>query len=85
VAKTLMGLPGDTKGIVPMGEAIEAIRTGFREWGQDPEINAPRRRIHVPTGVRVSVHQGGSFRRGRYWTHDSLRVGETDGGASGIP
>ncbi|MEE9144388.1 MAG: ornithine cyclodeaminase family protein [Candidatus Binatia bacterium] len=59
MAKTLMVLPGDTKGIVPMGEAIEAIRTGFREWGQDPEINAPRRRIHVPTGVRVSVHQGG--------------------------
>jgi hypothetical protein len=59
VAKTLIVLPGDTKGIVPVGEAIEAIRTGFREWGQDPEINAPRRRIHVPTGVRVSVHQGG--------------------------
>jgi len=42
-----------------MEAAIEAVRTGFREWGENPQINAPRRRIHVPTGVRVSVHQGG--------------------------
>ena len=59
MAKTLLGLPSDTKGVVTMSEAIEAIRAGFLEWGKDPEINAPRRRIHVPTGVRVSVHQGG--------------------------
>ena len=32
---------------------------GFREWGENPQFNAPRRRIHIPTGVRVSVHQGG--------------------------
>lgn len=42
-----------------MEQAVEAVRTGFREWGENPELNAPRRRIHVPTGVRVSVHQGG--------------------------
>jgi ornithine cyclodeaminase len=42
-----------------MSEAVEAVRLGFREWGENPELNAPRRRIHIPGGVRVSVHQGG--------------------------
>jgi ornithine cyclodeaminase len=42
-----------------MEAAVEAIRTGFREWGENPQLNAPRRLIHTPTGVRVSVHQGG--------------------------
>lgn len=51
--------PSELRGIVSMAEAIEAVRAGFREWGQIPQINAPRRRIHIPTGVRVSVHQGG--------------------------
>jgi ornithine cyclodeaminase/alanine dehydrogenase-like protein (mu-crystallin family) len=52
-------LPHEIRGIVTMEEAIEAVRTGFRAWGEDPAVNAPRRRIHVPSGVRVSVHQGG--------------------------
>jgi alanine dehydrogenase len=51
--------PDAVKGIVTMAEAIDAVREGFRAWGENPEFNAPRRRIHVPTGVRVSVHQGG--------------------------
>jgi ornithine cyclodeaminase len=42
-----------------MEEAVEAVRTGFRAWGENAQLNAPRRRIHIPTGVRVSVHQGG--------------------------
>lgn len=42
-----------------MEAAVEAVRAGFRGWGEDPGLNAPRRRIHIPTGVRVSVHQGG--------------------------
>jgi alanine dehydrogenase len=42
-----------------MAAAVEAVRTGFRDWGENPQLNAPRRRIHIPTGVRVSVHQGG--------------------------
>src|SRR4029434_10427542 len=45
--------------IVGMEAAVEAVRAGFREWGENPQLNAPRRRIHIPTGVRVSVHQGG--------------------------
>lgn len=51
--------PGELRGIVGMAEAVEAVKMGFREWGENPQINAPRRRIHIPTGVRVSVHQGG--------------------------
>ncbi len=51
--------PQEIKGIVGMGAAVEAVRSGFREWGENEQLNAPRRRIHIPTGVRVSVHQGG--------------------------
>jgi alanine dehydrogenase len=51
--------PSEIRGIVTMSEAVEAVRLGFREWGENPQLNAPRRRIHIPTGVRVSVHQGG--------------------------
>ena len=52
-------LPQEIRGIVGMEAAVEAVRTGFREWGENLHLNAPRRRIHIPTGVRVSVHQGG--------------------------
>jgi ornithine cyclodeaminase/alanine dehydrogenase-like protein (mu-crystallin family) len=51
--------PHELRGIVSMEEAVAAIRRGFLDWGANPEINAPRRRIHIPSGVRVSVHQGG--------------------------
>lgn len=51
--------PQEVIGIVTMAEAIDAVRSGFRAWGENPALNAPRRRIHIPTGVRVSVHQGG--------------------------
>ena len=57
--KPLLVQPQEIKGIVSMEAAVEAVRTGFREWGENAQLNAPRRRIHIPTGVRVSVHQGG--------------------------
>jgi ornithine cyclodeaminase/alanine dehydrogenase-like protein (mu-crystallin family) len=57
--KPLLVRPQEIRGIVSMEAAVEAVRTGFREWGDSPGLNAPRRRIHIPTGVRVSVHQGG--------------------------
>lgn len=57
--QTLLVSPREIRGIVTMAEAVEAVRLGFREWGEHSELNAPRRRIHIPTGVRVSVHQGG--------------------------
>jgi ornithine cyclodeaminase/alanine dehydrogenase-like protein (mu-crystallin family) len=55
----LLVSPQEIRGIVTMAEAVEAVRLGFREWGENSQLNAPRRRIHIPTGVRVSVHQGG--------------------------
>ena len=57
--ETLLIQPHEVKGIVGMEAAIDAVRTGFLEWGKHSQLNAPRRRIHIPTGVRVSVHQGG--------------------------
>lgn len=41
-----------------MAEAVEATEVAFRDWGRNHGLNAPRRRIHAPSGVRVSVHQG---------------------------
>jgi ornithine cyclodeaminase/alanine dehydrogenase-like protein (mu-crystallin family) len=55
----LLVSPEEIRGVVTMSEAVEAVRLGFREWGENSLLNAPRRRIHIPTGVRVSVHQGG--------------------------
>lgn len=55
----LLVSPQEIRGVVTMAEAVEAVRLGFREWGENPQLNAPRRRIHIPSGVRVSVHQGG--------------------------
>lgn len=52
--------PDDTRGLISMAEAVEATEIAFRDWGQNPGLNAPRRRVHVPSGVRVSVHQGGT-------------------------
>jgi alanine dehydrogenase len=52
--------PQDTRGLLTMQEAIAATETAFRDWGEHPGANAPRRRVHVPSGVRVSVHQGGT-------------------------
>src|SRR6476469_6505416 len=43
-----------------MAEAVEATEIACRDWGLNHGLNAPRRRIHVPSGVRVSVHQGGT-------------------------
>jgi ornithine cyclodeaminase/alanine dehydrogenase-like protein (mu-crystallin family) len=57
--KPLLVQPEEIRGIVTMEQAVDAVRTGFRDWGENTQINAPRRRIHIPTGVRVSVHQGG--------------------------
>jgi ornithine cyclodeaminase/alanine dehydrogenase-like protein (mu-crystallin family) len=59
IMEALLIPPDQVKGVVTMAEAIDAVRTGFLAWGENPQLNAPRRRIHIPTGVRVSVHQGG--------------------------
>ncbi len=49
----------EVNGMLSMEEAIEAVEAGFCEFGRNPELNAPRRRIMTPDGVRVSVHPGG--------------------------
>ncbi len=48
----------DTEGLLTIPDAIEAVEEGFRQYGLDAGLNAPRRRIHTRSGVRVSVHQG---------------------------
>ncbi len=49
----------EVAGLLTMEAAIDAVESGFREFGRSPELNAPRRRITTPDGVRVSVHPGG--------------------------
>jgi ornithine cyclodeaminase len=56
--------PDDTRGLITMSEAIDAVELGFKEWAENRELNQPRRRVHAPGGVRVSVHQGASPRSG---------------------
>ena len=51
--------PDEMSRLISMKDAIDAVEEGFRQWAELPGINAPRRRVHVPSGVRVSVHQGG--------------------------
>ncbi|MBM2809804.1 MAG: hypothetical protein HW416_563 [Chloroflexi bacterium] len=50
--------PDDTRGLITMAEAVEATELAFRDWGKSHGLGAPRRRVHAPSGVRVSVHQG---------------------------
>ena len=51
--------PADLQGLVSMADAIEVIEQGYREAAGFPVINAPRRRVHSPAGVRVSNFPGG--------------------------
>ena len=51
--------PQDLKGLITMAEAIEAVEQGYREAEDFPIVNAPRRRVHSPDGVRVSNFPGG--------------------------
>jgi alanine dehydrogenase len=51
--------PDELQGLVTMREAIDVIEQGYRESATYPVINAPRRRVHSPDGVRVSSFPGG--------------------------
>jgi len=51
--------PNELKGLVSMTDAIDVIEKAYREAATYPLINAPRRRVHSPAGVRVSNFPGG--------------------------
>jgi alanine dehydrogenase len=66
--------PDDVRGIISMRECVEAAEGAFRDWGEDNTLNWPRRRVHLPSSVRVSVHQGGAKTAGAsgLFTHCEL-------------
>ena len=45
----LLVSPQEIRGIVTMAEAVEAVRLGFREWGENPQLNA----LMTPTVPRA--------------------------------
>ncbi|MBM3486996.1 MAG: ornithine cyclodeaminase family protein [Alphaproteobacteria bacterium] len=51
--------PADLGGLVTMRQAIDDVEQAYREAADYPVINAPRRRVHSPAGVRVSNFPGG--------------------------
>ena len=51
--------PDDLEGLVSMKDAIDAVEKGYRGGHKFPVINAPRRRVHSPAGVRISNFPGG--------------------------
>lgn len=51
--------PQDLKGLVGMAEAIDIIELAYRRAAEYPVINSPRRRVHSPSGVRISTFAGG--------------------------
>lgn len=78
VETILLLRPQDVKGLITVEEAIDSIEQGYREAQDYPLINAPRRRVHSPEGVRVSNFPGGipglgvigSLTRAESVTHD---------------
>ena len=51
--------PSDVKDVITMSDAIDLVDTGYADAAKYPIINAPRRRVHSPEGVRVSNFPGG--------------------------
>lgn len=56
---TVILQPHDLEGLVDMKSAIDAVCEAYRGSTEYPVINAPRRRVHSPAGVRVSNFPGG--------------------------
>ena len=75
----LVLLPQDVRGLITVEESIDLIEQGYREAQDYPLINAPRRRVHSPEGVRASNFPGGipglgvigSLTRAESVVHDS--------------
>lgn len=51
--------PDELQGLVGMKEAIDLVAQAYGEAHEFPVINAPRRRVHSPAGVRISNFPGG--------------------------
>jgi alanine dehydrogenase len=51
--------PQDMADVIEMGRAIDLVEQGYREAQDFPIINAPRRRVHSRSNVRVSNFPGG--------------------------
>ena len=70
--------PSDVKDVITMKEAIDLVARGYGDAARYPIMNAPRRRVHSPDGVRVSNFPGGieslgvigSLTRGESVSHD---------------
>jgi len=59
MSDVLLLRPGELGGLVTMGEAIDAVSAAYGGATEYPVINAPRRRVHSPDGVRISSFPGG--------------------------
>ena len=64
--------PEDMEGLVGMEDAIDAVEQACGEASTWPIVNAPRRRIHSPDGVRVSSFPGGIPGRHSYARSEKL-------------
>ncbi|MGQ7792462.1 ornithine cyclodeaminase family protein [Faunimonas sp. B44] len=59
MSEILLLRPHELLGLVGMAEAIDAVAAAYAGGSEYPVINAPRRRVHSPEGVRVSNFPGG--------------------------
>ena len=71
--------PHEITGVIDMARAIDLVEQGYREAQEFPIINAPRRRVHSRSNVRISCFPGGvdglgvigSLSRGEQVMHDA--------------
>lgn len=59
MSEVLLLRPAELHGLVSMAEAIDAVGQAYAGATDYPVINAPRRRVHSPDGVRISSFPGG--------------------------
>jgi ornithine cyclodeaminase/alanine dehydrogenase-like protein (mu-crystallin family) len=70
----ILAKPEDHRGILAMGEAVNAMIDAFRNWATDPLVAELRRRTHTPKNVRITLHQGAApaYRTTGIMTHAEL-------------
>ena len=51
--------PDEMQDLVEMRDAVDAVELGYAGGHEYPVMNAPRRRVHSPAGVRISNFPGG--------------------------